>query len=60
MCSPPRIMLQPVANRWCSLPQIKRRKLLTWELPNALNQSFDYYTACIAAMLVYLPGTFDH
>lgn len=36
--------------------QIRRRKLLSLELPNGLNWAFDYYTACIILMLVYLPG----
>lgn len=38
--------------------QIRRRKLLSLELPHALNWAFDYYTACIILMLVYFPGEF--
>jgi len=36
--------------------QIRRRQLLSVALPNAYNFAFDYYTACLVLMAVYLPG----
>lgn len=39
-----------------ALPQVRRRKLLSIEMPNSWNFAFDYHTALIILIGVYLPG----
>ncbi|GAB4816673.1 hypothetical protein N2152v2_003719 [Parachlorella kessleri] len=41
---------------WLALPTIKRRRLLSMDLPNPLNFGFDYYIVCWLVVLAYLPG----
>ncbi|EDV23504.1 Very-long-chain (3R)-3-hydroxyacyl-CoA dehydratase 2 [Trichoplax sp. H2] len=38
-----------------SLPYVAKRKLYSYEMPNDLNMSFDYYSALIFISLLYIP-----
>jgi len=39
-----------------ALPYVKQRRILTFDLPNAANISFNYYYLMILIILTYLPG----
>ncbi|PSC68010.1 Very-long-chain (3R)-3-hydroxyacyl-[acyl-carrier] dehydratase PASTICCINO 2 [Micractinium conductrix] len=41
---------------WLALPWIREHRPLSVQMPNAFNFGFDYYWACWAAVLAYLPG----
>lgn len=45
-----------LALAYMALPTIQRRKLWSYEMPNAINFAFDYHVACIVLMGVYAPG----
>jgi len=40
---------------WAALPEVKRQKIYTIEMPNRANFSFSYYHALIFFMLLYIP-----
>lgn len=41
---------------FAALPQIRDEKLFSIYLPNRFNFSFDYYTACLTILVLYIPG----
>eukprot|EP00892_Ulva_mutabilis_P006874 jgi/Ulvmu1/4559/UM002_0287.1 len=41
---------------WLALPELRRTKLWSLEMPNQFNMVFNYEIFCILAMLAYAPG----
>eukprot|EP00899_Mesostigma_viride_P008404 jgi/Mesvir1/17565/Mv08808-RA.1 len=41
---------------YMALKPIQDRKLYNYEMPNRLNVTFDYYIACMVALIFYIPG----
>eukprot|EP00887_Chlorella_sp_A99_P006090 scaffold22.g6090.t1 len=45
-----------LAMAWLAAPAIRQGKLLSIEMPNALNFAFDYHLVCWLVVAAYLPG----